>query len=407
MKILQVNCVYNNGSTGKIVYDIHRGLQEHGIRSVVCYGRGQKVFEPNVYKTSTEINAKLNALKSRITGLQYNGSWFATNKLENIINKEQPDIVHLHCINGYFVNIYRLFWFLKKNNIKTVLTLHAEFIYTGSCGHAYECNKWLTGCGNCPQLWIATKSFLFDRTHSAWVQMKNAIDGFDCLRIVSVSQWLQNRAQQSPIIYGKKFQVVENGVETKSTFRPSNFQSLKDKHSLTGETILLHVTSSFSLRKDNIKGGWYIVKLAERLKKENLKIIVIGGRSSQKRSLPDNIIRLNRTSNQKELARYYSMADLTVLTSKRETFSMPCAESLACGTPVVGFKAGGLETIALKDYSELVEYGDINALEQAVRKWLKKKETVANELIRIASQHYSKERMCERYISIYKELKEQ
>jgi len=200
MKILQVNCVYKRGSTGKIVYDIHRGLQEQDIESIVCYGRGQKVHESNVYKISSEVLAKLNALRARITGLQYNGSSVATNKLINIIKKEKPNIVHLHCINGYFVNIYRLFDFFKNNKIKTVLTLHAEFMYTGNCGYAYECEKWITGCGNCPQLWNATKSYRFDRTHSSWIRMKNAFDGFDTLKIISVSQWLKSRAKQSPIM---------------------------------------------------------------------------------------------------------------------------------------------------------------------------------------------------------------
>ena len=132
MKILQVNVVYKKGSTGKIVYDIHKRLQEKNVESVVCYGRGQKIDDDNVYKTSSEILAKSNALKSRITGLQYNGSFIATKTLIDIIREEAPNIVHLHCINGYFVNIYELLEYLKNNDIKTVLTLHAEFMYTGS-----------------------------------------------------------------------------------------------------------------------------------------------------------------------------------------------------------------------------------------------------------------------------------
>ena len=108
MKVLQINCVYKKGSTGKIVEDIHNVLIENGIESVVCYGRGKIINEPGVYKTSTEFEAKLNNLKSRMGGLQYGGCIFATNKLLKIIKKEKPDIVHLHCINGFFVSIYRL-----------------------------------------------------------------------------------------------------------------------------------------------------------------------------------------------------------------------------------------------------------------------------------------------------------
>ena len=99
MKVMQINCVYNTGSTGKIMYDVHTELKKRGIDSVICYGRGKKTSDENVYKTSGEIIAKFNNIKSRFTGMPYNGSFFATNKLLGIIKKENPDVVHLHCIN--------------------------------------------------------------------------------------------------------------------------------------------------------------------------------------------------------------------------------------------------------------------------------------------------------------------
>ena len=152
MKVLQINCVYRRGSTGKIVWDLHTSLQARGIQSVVCYGRLQDTEESNVYKTSSEFAGKFNNGLSRLTGLPYGGAGAATRRLLKIILREQPDVVHLQCINGFFVNIYRLVEFLKNSGIPTVLTLHAEFMYTGSCSHAVDCEKWKTGCGNCPRI---------------------------------------------------------------------------------------------------------------------------------------------------------------------------------------------------------------------------------------------------------------
>ena len=100
MKVLQVNCVYKKGSTGKITYDLHKGLLDAGINSVVCYGRGALVKEPRVYKTCPEWYSKLNNAWSRVTGIMYGGCFFSTDKLISIIKKEKPDIVHLQCING-------------------------------------------------------------------------------------------------------------------------------------------------------------------------------------------------------------------------------------------------------------------------------------------------------------------
>ena len=128
MKILQINCVYDYGSTGKITRDIHKSLQKNGFDSVVLYGRRQKVQEAGVYKTCTEFEAKAWNVLSRLTGQPYAVTPFGTLTLLHRLEREKPDVVHLQCINGYFVDIYRLLNYLKKNHIPTVLTLHAEFM---------------------------------------------------------------------------------------------------------------------------------------------------------------------------------------------------------------------------------------------------------------------------------------
>lgn len=402
MKVIQVNVVYKIGSTGKIVYDLHKELQKKGIQSLICYGRGKRVSEPNVFKTSSEISAKFNALRARITGLQYNGSFIATNKLINILEREKPEIVHIHCINGYFVNIYSLIDYLKKNKIRTVLTLHAEFMYTGSCGHSLDCTKWMnsTGCENCPILWEATKSYLFDRTHTAWEMMRRAFEGFDKLFVVSVSPWVMNRAKQSIILSDKRHITVFNGIDTNDVFHPCEFEYLRKKYGIINEKILLHVTASFI---SEYKGGKYIIELANRLKEQNIKIIVVGNQTKIP-DMPSNIIDVGRVNDQKELAAYYSMADLTILTSKRETFSMICAESLSCGTPIIGFKAGAPEQIAIPEYSEFVEYGDIENLEKKLEIWLNKKVEFKNRIARKAFELYSEIKMCDEYVTIYDRL---
>ena len=215
MKILQVNCVYKKGSTGKIVADVHNALLAKGVDSVVCYGRGEKCKEPNVIKTCGELYSDVNHFLTYISGVMYGGCQLSTNQLISVIKKEKPDIVHLHCINGYFVNIYRIVSWLKKNRIRTVLTLHAEFMYTANCGHAFECEKWKTGCGNCPRYKQETKSLFFDCTHISWKKMQKAFQNFDKdLIVTSVSPWLMGRAKQSPILGDKTHTVVLNGLDT-------------------------------------------------------------------------------------------------------------------------------------------------------------------------------------------------
>lgn len=400
MKILQVNCVYKSGSTGKIVYDLHCAYKECGIESYVCYGRGADIIENNVYKTAGEVVSKGYNLISRFTGIQYGGSFRATNRLIHIIKRINPDIVHLHCINGFFVNIYSLLNYLKEQKIKTVLTLHAEFMYTGSCGYALDCNQWKneSGCKKCPQLREATGSYFLDRTHTAWQKMKKAFDGFDDIIIVSVSPWLEKRARESSILCNKEHKCVLNGIDTKDTFFYRDAQELRRELGLENKRIALHVTAAFQ----EFKGSNYILELAKRM--PDVVFVVVGNRENIPQC-PKNIIPIGRIEDQSLLAQYYSMADVTVLTSKKETFSMVCAESLACGTPVAGFKAGAPETISLPQYSAFCEYADIEQLEHLIENMLGNPIFADKEKISgIAVQAYSKRKMSSGYLEIYEGL---
>lgn len=399
MKVMQINCVYNYGSTGKITHDLHMYLQSRGVESVVYYGRRDKTSDPGVTKICSEIYAKANNLLSRFTGLMYGGCFLSTTWLIHCIRKERPDVVHLQCINGYFVNIYRLVTWLKKQGIKTVLTLHAEFMYTANCGYALDCDRWQIGCGACPRLRRETKSLLLDGTARSYSKMLKAFAGFDeNLTVVSVSSWLKKRAEQSPILRGKHHCVIFNGVDTE-VFHPYDTEALRKKHGLSNERILFHATPFFSDDPEHIKGGYYILRLAEILADQNVKLIVAGDYAAGLQ-IPKNMILLGSIDNQKELAHYYSMADVTVLTSQKETFSMVTVESLCCGTPVVGFQAGGPEQIALPEFSRFVQWGDIRHLTKEVETLLK---STVNDTItaKCSARAYSKNTMAEAYLNLY------
>lgn len=407
MKILQVNVVYNYGSTGKIVYDIHTELKKQNIDSVVCYGRGNTVHEENVHKICGEFYSDVNHFWANLSGSLYGGCSLSTDKLISTIKKEKPDIVHLHCLNGYFVNIYTLVEWLRDNNIKTVLTLHAEFMYTGGCGHSIDCEQWknTNGCGQskCPRYRSDMHSWLFDRSRSMWKRMKEAFHGFnDGLVITSVSPWLMERAKSSPILGDKKHIVILNGVDT-GVFRPygeEDAEIIKKELKIGDERVIFHATANFNDDPEHIKGGYYILKLAEHM--PNVKFVV-AGLAKQGMKIPKNVILLGKVTDKEKLARYYSMADLSVLTSQKETFSMIVAESLCCGTPVVGFKAGAPEMIALPIFSAFSEHGDIDALEKNTVRFLENN-LDSESIAKNAFDVYSKEIMVNEYKNLYTAL---
>lgn len=394
MKIMQINCVYEEGSTGKITQDIHHYLISRGVESLVYYGRGEKTEEPGVWKVCSEGYGKFQNLLSRLTGVMYGGCFLSTLYITARLRREKPDVVHLQCINGYFVNIYRLISWLKRWEIPTVLTLHAEFMYTANCGYALDCEKWKTGCGHCPRLQQETCSLFLDGTADSHRRMKQAFRDFGRnLTVVSVSPWLKDRAKASPILGEMEHRVILNGLDTDIfTYQPSE----KNK----GEKIIFHATAFFTDDPAHIKGGFMVLELAKRLQDLPVRFLVAGD-YQLRGAVPENVTLLGKIRDRKILARQYCRGDITLLTSKKETFSMVCAESLCCGTPVVGFEAGAPEMVALPQWSEFVPAGDLDALEQAVRRWLFKS-VDKTKISREAARQYSLEAMAAQYLQIYR-----
>ena len=403
MRVLQINCVYQKGSTGKIVYDLHTGYQKSGMESYVLIGRGvgkNVKQDAHVEKVCSEGYAKANNLLSRFSGIMYGGCYFSTKKIEKRIRQINPDIVHLHCINGYFVNIYALLEWLHDNRIPTVLTVHAEFMYTGGCGYAFECSKWMEvpGCQRCERYREETNSVFFNRTGDMWNRMYHAFQNFSNLEVVSVSPWLMKRAQSSPVMRELHHQVILNGLDLE-VFKPlPGSVRIEKRQQISHNRIVFHAYPELCDDPKHNKGGFYVLMLAKHMPHVTF---LIAGPHSIKGEIPPNVKLLGNIHNQKTLAEYYSLADVTLLTSKRETFSMVCAESLSCATPVVGFMAGAPEEIALADYSIFVEYGNMDELQKAVEAAF---EMCTEQLRDRAKETYDEAGMVKGYINLYKRM---
>ena len=406
MKILQINSFYKEGSTGKIVYDVQEHLRQKGYDMKAAFGRGRPMLadDDTAYRFCNDREVKIHNLFMVLgLSLQYGGSPLGTYRLINYIRREKPDVVHVHCINMSCVNIYAVLKFLAKKKIPTVVTHHGEFYYTGSCGHSFECNRWKENeCRGCEKVRYATQSRTISRTHEAWKEMHKAFSGFDLDKLVftAVSPWVKQRSMLSPIVNKFRCEVVKNGLDTKvfkNDPKPCIFDEKFGK--LTGP-VVLHSTASFWPDSyEDVKGGWCVVELAKRM--PNVNFIIVSLVNITEMELPSNIYFWGKAKNQQELASLYSTADLTLLTSRKETFSMVCAESLCCGTPVIGFKAGGPETIALPDYSRFVENGDVAALKDVLQEELgKHREKVC--VAEISKAVYDKSIMAENYLKIYK-----
>ena len=395
MKLIQVNSVYGKGSTGNLILRLHRYYAVNNNCTFVIHGRGWKPIETTVFKNCGELEANIHHTYANLFDNVYGGCFFATKKMIRLIKKIKPDVVHLHCCNGYFVNLYRLFNFLKKNNCKVVITNHAEFYYTGNCGYSFECEKWKTGCGDCPHIKEFNGKWSLDRTHKNWIKMKNALDGFhsDNIVITSVSPWVTSRSKKSPLLGQYKHATVLNSINTDNFMYHDMNKCRKELSLPIDKKIYLFICSNWSEKSKKE----HFEKVVDSL--PNSLFILVGAPNDYK--YKDNVINLGYIGDQKLLSKYYSSSNKTLLLSKKETFSLPVAESLCSGTPVVGFYSGGPETITIPEYSDFCEYGDIDTLVKLI---VEEKVFDRKKISDEAKEKYSIERMANSYLDVYKEL---
>lgn len=404
MKVLLIDVNCKSSSTGKIVYDLYQDLKASGHIPQICYGRGAIVDEPNIYKFGLDTETYAHALLTRITGLTGIFSPFSTRNLIKQIEKFQPDVVHIHELHAYFVNIAPIMNYLKEKNIKTVWTFHCEFMYTGKCGYAYECDKWKTECSKCPKLGDYPSTLFFDFTRKMFNDKKNLFSNFNNLVIVTPSKWLADRTKES-FLKDKDIRVIHNGIDTEHIFSPRAYEQLKIKHNLSDEKIVFSVAPDIM---DDRKGGRHVLEIAKRFREKNVRFILIGVEDTAE-NFDENVIALGRTTNQVELAEYYSMADVFLICSKRENFPTTCLEALCCGTPVVGFNEGGTKETAPKGYGIFVENGDIDEITIEISLILEGKKDIntKNECAIFGKEYYSKEIMAKNYINLYNEILEE
>ena len=400
MKIALIDVNYGLGSTGKIVEALNKGLTQRGHSVRAYFGRSGDANIAGVHKISNIVEVSIHAFLSRVTGIMDYYSPIATLRLVKKLREFGPDVVHLHDLHGYFLNIGMLMTFLKVSNIPVLWTFHCEYMYTGRCGYALECDRWKTHCHNCPSLRSYPRSLFFDFSRAMFNQKKLLFSNFKKLHITVPSKWLLNRVKQS-IVSHIPASVIHNGVDI-SVFRPQGTDTLKKKLGITNEFVVLTVGSNvFS----DIKGGHWILELAERNYKNDIVFIVIGADSIPP-AVADNVIIIGGISDQDILAAYYSLADILLLPSQKETFSMVCAESLACGTPVIGFDSGAPKEVAPDSFGIFIPYGDINSLNNLLLKVFSGETMLESKsnCVEFGQSHYSNEIMVGAYENKYHEI---
>lgn len=390
MRLLQINSVYEFGSTGRIVKDIHLEALKKGIESFVAYGRGQN--ENNkLIKIGSNKDLIYHGLKTRFFDQHGLASKNATRKFIEQIQDLKLDIIHLHNIHGYYFNYPIFFEYLKKNDIKVIWTMHDCWAFTGHCTHYTfaECNKWETHCEKCPELRRYPKSLKFDNSYNNFEQKKKSFRGLSNLIIVTDSNWLSDQLGKS-FLNNYPILTIHNGIDL-DVFRPVK-SDFKERYKIIDKKIILGVASVWSKRK----GLDYFLEISKLLREDEI-IVLVG---IEIKNHP-KIISIKRTSDVQELVEIYSSADVFFNPTLEETFGLVNIEAMACGAPVVSFDSGGTPETICKNFGILINTRDVRKILEQLRKTYALKFNYKDEEITQLSKEFDMKNTLKKVFELY------
>jgi len=396
MKLVQINVVCN-GSTGKIMCDIARVASEDGINSYCFFGRGKEKKDVCCIKVGNVISTYFHAILARI-GFNGHGSYFATKSLVRKLKKINPDVIHLHNIHGYYINLKVLFRYLKKTyQGKIIWTLHDCWTFTGHCSYftMSKCKKWKKECNNCPNLDIYPKQFL-DTTKKEYNLKKSLFLDIDNLTIVTPSVWLKELVKKS-FLQKYDVKVINNGIDL-NVFKPIIDEKIYSKYNIpSNKKIILGVANIWEERK----GLNDFIELSKMID-DDMQIILIGIDSKTKDILPNNIIAIERTENQIELAKLYAISTVFFNPTYEDNYPTTNLESIACGTPAICYNTGGCEEQILNEnFGYVIKKGDYKRVIDIVRN--NKIKNISEDDVKELGVNNMKNKYIRLYKSLYKE----
>lgn len=358
MKVVQINATCSSGSTGRICVAVSRALNEAGLENYILYNNGVSDYEQSYrYSTSNEIKAA--ALSSRLAGNWGFENKKSTRRLIEKLEELNPDIIQLHNIHSHACHLGMLFDWIRDRAIKVFWTFHDCWAFTGYCMYydALDCERWKSGCSECPQK--KAYSWFFDKSHTLYKRKQALFHDLD-MTIITPSNWLADQVKMS-FLKDYPVEVIHNGIDLK-TFRPisSDFRKI---HNIGSRYMLLGVALVWEVRK----GIDVFCRLAKELD-EHYQIVLVGVDDAIKKDLPKNIIAVSRTKNARELAAVYTAADVFVNPTREDNFPTVNIEALACGTPVITFETGGSPECIDKTCGVVVKKDDIDSMREEIKR---------------------------------------
>lgn len=357
-----INSVCGIRSTGRICTDLALQFEEEGHEVKIAYGRETVPVKYRKYaiRIGTDFDNKVSAIHTRMTDKHGFANRKATVVFLDWAEKYKPDLLWLHNLHGYYINVEMLFKWIKSHpEMQVKWTLHDCWAFTGHCAYftMAKCEQWKTHCSYCLQKRRYPSSYFLDNCKNSFDRKKAAFTGVKNMTLITPSEWLAELVKQS-FLKEYPVEVVYNKIDT-HVFKPTP-SDFRERFGLKNKKIILGVASTW----DDRKGLFDFYKLADMLD-DHYQIVLVGLSEKQLKHIPQKIIGIKKTNSQRELAEIYTVADVFFNPTYEDNYPTVNLEAQACGTSVVTYRTGGSPESVSEE--NVVAVGDIEAAMRRVK----------------------------------------
>lgn len=441
LKILQINTAERRGGAETVASNLHDAYRNKGHASWLAVG-DKRSEDPHVFEIPTLFGAsgwertwqgleqalyswdgKRRGLKQLhrilrtlaepqhflawsqgIEDFDFPGTWRILDSCP-----DPPDIVHCHNLHSNYFDLRALP--SLSRSVPLVLTLHDAWLLSGHCAHSFDCERWKSGCGSCPDLTIYP-SVRRDATAFNW-ERKREIYSRSRFYAATPSQWLMRRVEMSilaPAIVDAR--IIPNGVD-RSVFHPASREQVRSVLGIPSEARMLMFAANGirpNVFKDFTTMRSAVALVAQRLLKEEILFVALGEDAPSERIDGAEVRFVPYEHDAREVARYYQAADVYVHAARADNFPLTVLEALACGVPVVATNVGGIpEQVVDGQTGFLVPPSDAESMARAIETLLSDdalRQSFSTQAAKDASERFDLNRQAEEYLRWYREILE-
>ena len=344
MRILIVNSFDLSGGAARAAYRLHVALLKSGEESLMLTIKksidNSTIIssKSNIEKLKSMLSISIDSLPKKLyrnrSESLFSPALLSINNIAKKINKINPDIVHFHWINAGMITISEI----NKIKAPIVWSLHDMWAFTGGCHYSNKCVRFKESCGKCP---ILGSNKLNDLSFKIFKKKQKFFSHKKDITIVGLSKWLFELSKSSKLLKSNNHINLPNPIDS-NIFKPIDKKNSRYVWNLSEDKKYI-LFGAMGATSDPRKGFKELKKALSKMKKsENIELLVFGSTKPQN---PTNFglvtHYLGSLSDDISLVTLYNAADLMVVPSLQENLSNAIMESLACGTPVVGFNIGG------------------------------------------------------------------